>query len=120
MEFNQSYASQLRRTQGVSGRGDSRGGRWKKSRDEKDRSVWGLNFFRAADLQFLRARHRAEHHIQGLHNRTLQPLLPDWKPSRIGRTLRRCRLLNIIKPVAPAPNTIRPHSPKVWSSPDDN
>ncbi|CAG0937588.1 hypothetical protein TFLX_06532 [Thermoflexales bacterium] len=69
-------------------------------RDEKDRSVRGLNFFRADDLQFLQALQRGEHQIQGVRNRTLQPHLPDWKPARIGRTLRRFRVLQLIKPVA--------------------
>jgi len=69
-------------------------------RDEKDRSVRGVNFFRADDLQFLRALQRGEHQIQGVRNRTLQPHLPSWKPSRMGRTLRRFRVLKLIKPVA--------------------
>ena len=69
-------------------------------RDEKNRSVRGVNFFRADDLQFLRALQRGEHQIQGVRNRTLQPHLPGWKPSRIGRTLRRFRVLKLIKPVA--------------------
>jgi len=69
-------------------------------RDEKDRSVRGVNFFRPDDLQFLRALQRGEHQIQGVRNRTLQAHLPDWKPARIGRTLRRFRVLQLIKPVA--------------------
>ena len=69
-------------------------------RDEKDRSVRGVNFFRADDLQFLRARQRGEPQIQGVRNRTLQPHLPGWKPARIGRPLRRFRVLKLIKPVA--------------------
>jgi hypothetical protein len=69
-------------------------------RDEKDRSVRGVNFFRQDDLQFLHALQRGEHQIQGVRNRTLQAHLPGWKASRIGRTLRRFRVLKIIKPVA--------------------
>jgi hypothetical protein len=69
-------------------------------RDKKDRSVRGVNFFREDDLQFLQALHRGEHQIQGVRNRTLQAHLPEWKPSRIGRTLRRFRVLNLLKPVA--------------------
>jgi hypothetical protein len=69
-------------------------------RDDKDRSVRGVNFFRPDDLQFLQALQRGEHQIQGVRNRTLQPHLPGWKPSRIGRTLRRFRVLKLIKPVA--------------------
>jgi len=68
-------------------------------RDKKNRSVRGVNFFRADDLQFLRALQRGEHQIPGVRNRTLQPHLPGWKPSRIGRTLRRFRVLKLIKPV---------------------
>ena len=69
-------------------------------RDDKDRSVRGVNFFRADDLQFLRALQRGEHQIQGVRNRTLQAHLPGWKPARIGRTLRRLRVRQLIKPVA--------------------
>lgn len=69
-------------------------------RDERDRSVRGVNFFRADDLQFLSALQRGEHQIQGVRNRTLQPHLPGWTPSKIGRTLRRFRVLHILKPVA--------------------
>ena len=68
-------------------------------RDGKDRSVGSVNFFREDDLQFLCALQRGEHQIQGVRNRTLQPHLPDWKPARIGRTLRRFRVLKLIKPV---------------------
>jgi hypothetical protein len=69
-------------------------------RDEKARSVRGVNFFRADDLQFLGARQRAEHQIQGVRNRSLQRHLPGWKPAKIGRTLRRFRVLRIVKAVA--------------------
>ncbi|HEY5893843.1 MAG TPA: hypothetical protein VIT91_11485, partial [Chthoniobacterales bacterium] len=68
-------------------------------RDEKERSVRGVNFFRDDDLMFLRALQRGEHHIAGLRNRTLQAHLPGWKPAKIGRTLRRFRVLRLIKPV---------------------
>ena len=69
-------------------------------RDQRDRSVRGVNFFREDDRQFLSALQRGEHQIQGVRNRTLQPHLPGWKPSRIGRALRRFRVLQLIKPVA--------------------
>jgi hypothetical protein len=69
-------------------------------RDEKERSVRGVNFFREDDLQFLRALQRGEHQIQGVRNRTLQAHLPGWKPSKIGRTLRRFRTLKLLKAVA--------------------
>ena len=68
-------------------------------RDEKERSVRGVNFFRDDDLLFLRALQRGEHHIAGLRNRTLQPHLSGWKPTKIGRTLRRFRVLRLIKRV---------------------
>lgn len=69
-------------------------------RDEKERSVRGVNFFREDDLEFLRALQRGEHQIAGVRNRSLQPHLPGWKPAKIGRTLRRFRVLKLIKPVA--------------------
>ena len=69
-------------------------------RDEKDWSGWGVNCFRADDLQFLRALQRGQPLIQGVRHRTLQPHLPGCKPFRIGRTLRRFRVLQLIKPVA--------------------
>jgi hypothetical protein len=68
-------------------------------RDEKERSHRGVNFFRAEDLQFLQALLRGEHQISGLRNRTLQPHLPGWKAPKIGRTLRRFRALQLLKPV---------------------
>jgi hypothetical protein len=68
-------------------------------RDAQERSVRGVNFFRPDDLQFMGALQRAEHQIQGLRNRTLQPHLPGWKPAKIGRTLRRFRVLKLLKPV---------------------
>ena len=43
---------------------------------------------------------RGENQIAGLRNRTLQPHLPDWKPEKIGRTLRRFRALKVLKRVA--------------------
>lgn len=69
-------------------------------RDEKDRSHRGVNFFQADDLAFLQALLRGEHQIAGLRNRSLQPHLPGWKPEKIGRTLRRFRALQLLKPVA--------------------
>ena len=69
-------------------------------RDEKDWAGRGVNFFRADDLQFLRALQRGQPQIQGVRHRTLQPHLPGWKPSRIGRPPRRFRALQLIKPGA--------------------
>ena len=68
-------------------------------RDDKDRSVRGVNFFREDDLLFLRALQRGEHQIQGLRNGTLQPHLPGWSPPKIGRTLRRFKELKVLKSV---------------------
>jgi hypothetical protein len=68
-------------------------------RDEKARSVRGVNFFRADDLEFLRALQRGEHQIAGVRNRSLQPHLPGWSAPKIGRTLRRFRVLKLIKRV---------------------
>jgi hypothetical protein len=69
-------------------------------RDDQDRSVRGVNLFRPDDLQFIAALQRPEHQIHGLRNRSLQPHLPGWKPAKIGRTLRRFRVLKLLKPVA--------------------
>jgi len=69
-------------------------------RDEKDRSWRGVNFFHEADLLFLQALLRGEHQIGGLRNRMLQAHLPGWKPQKIGRTLRRFRVLGLLKRVA--------------------
>ena len=71
-------------------------------RDDRDHSVRGVNFLREDDLQFLRTRQRGEPQIQGVRNRTLQPHLPGWKPSRMGRPLRRFRVLQLLKSVAGA------------------
>jgi len=68
-------------------------------RDEKGRSVRGVNFFREDDLCFLHALQRGEHQIGGLRNRTLQPHLPGWSAPKIGRTLRRFRTLQLLKRV---------------------
>lgn len=72
----------------------------KSVRDTKDRSYRGVNFFCEPDLCFLQALLRGEHQIAGLRNRSLQPYLPGWTPEKIGRTLRRFRMLKVLKPVA--------------------
>lgn len=69
------------------------------TRDERDRPHRGVNFFRADDQQFLQALLRGENQIHGLRNRSLQLHLPGWKPSRIGRALRRFRTLKLLKRV---------------------
>jgi hypothetical protein len=68
-------------------------------RDEKDRSVRGINFFREDDLLFLQALQRGEHQIRGVTNRLLQAQLPGWNAAKIGRNLRRFRTLKLLKPV---------------------
>lgn len=69
-------------------------------RDPKERSVRGINFFREDDLLFLQALQRGEHQIGGVTNRILQSHLPDWGAPKIGRTLRRFRVLKVLKAVA--------------------
>jgi hypothetical protein len=68
-------------------------------RDAKARSVRGVNFFREDDLLLLQALQRGEHQIQGVRNRQLQDHLPGWSPPKIGRNLRRLRVLKILKRV---------------------
>ena len=68
-------------------------------RDEKARPVRGVNFFREDDLLLLQALQRGEYQIQGLRNRHLQEHLPGWNPSKLGRNLRRLRVLKILKRV---------------------
>ena len=59
-----------------------------------------MNFFCEPDLCFLQALLRGEHQTAGLRNRSLQPYLPGWTPEKIGRSLRRFRMLKVLKPVA--------------------
>lgn len=68
-------------------------------RDQRQRSYRGVNFFAQGDLIFLHAILRGEHHIQGLRNRSLQPFLPGWNSQKIGRTLRRFKVLGLLKKV---------------------
>lgn len=42
---------------------------------------------------------RGEHLIAGFSNRTLQPFISDWSPQKIGRMLKRFRVLGLIKRV---------------------
>ena len=42
---------------------------------------------------------RGEHLIAGFSNRTLQAFLPHWSARKIGRTLKRFRVLRLIKRV---------------------
>jgi len=68
-------------------------------KDDKDRSYRGLNFFQSQDLLFLNAILRGEHQISGFNNRLLQVHLPGWSPAKVGRVLKRFRVLKLIKRV---------------------
>lgn len=69
-------------------------------RDSKGRSCRGVNFFKADDLLFINAILQGQHHIMGLRNNSLQPLLKGWSAQKIGRYLRRFRELGLLKRVA--------------------
>ena len=68
-------------------------------KDSKGRSCRGVNFFKTDDLLFIRAILQGRHHIMGLRNRSLQPVLPGWSTQKIGRNLR-FRELGLLKKVA--------------------
>lgn len=68
-------------------------------KDEHQRSYRGINFFRQDDLCFMHAILRGEHCIAGFTNRSLQSFLPEWSAQKIGRTLKRFRMLGLIKRV---------------------
>lgn len=70
-----------------------------RARDDKQRSHRGVNFFAVDDLRFLHAILRGEHNIRGLRNRDLQARLPGWSAQKIGRTLRRFKVLGLLKKV---------------------
>lgn len=68
-------------------------------KDDKQRSYRGLNFFLNDDLSFMLATLHGEYQIAGFSNRTLQPHLPGWSSQKIGRVLKRFRVLRLIKRV---------------------
>ena len=68
-------------------------------KDDKDRSYRGVNFFQSNDLSFLLAIMRGEYQISGFTNRSLQPHLAGWNSQKIGRVLKRFRVLRLIKRV---------------------
>lgn len=68
-------------------------------KNEYQRSYRGINFFQQDDLCFMLAILRGEHLIAGFSNRTLQAFLPHWSARKIGRTLKRFRVLRLIKRV---------------------
>ena len=71
----------------------------KSVKDEKERSYRGLNFFHSYDLRFIQAILRGENEIYGVSNRMLQKNLPGWSSNKIGRVLKRFRVLKLIKRV---------------------
>ncbi len=68
-------------------------------KDDKDRSYRGVNFFQSNDLSFLLAIMRGEYQISGFTNRSLQTHLIGWNSQKIGRVLKRFRVLRLIKRV---------------------
>jgi len=68
-------------------------------KDDKQRSYRGVNFFQPDDLSFMLAILRGEYQIAGFANRTLQPHLAGWNSQKIGRVLKRFRVLRLIKRV---------------------
>ena len=69
------------------------------TKDGKQNSYRGLNFFMKDDLEFMLAIMRGEHAIAGFSNRMLQRHLPGWSSQKIGRMLKRFRVLRLIKRV---------------------
>jgi hypothetical protein len=67
------------------------------TKDERQNSYRGLNFFMKDDLEFMLAIMRGEHAIAGFSNRMLQRHLPGWSSQKIGRMLKRFRVLRLIK-----------------------
>ena len=68
-------------------------------KDDKQRSYRGVNFFQSDDLSFLLAIMRGEYQIAGFTNRSLQPHLSGWNSQKIGRVVKRFRVLRLVKRV---------------------
>ena len=66
-------------------------------KDDKQRSYRGVNFFHEDDLLFMLAIARAEGCVSGFSNRMLRENLPGWSSQKIGRMLRRFKVLKLIK-----------------------
>jgi len=66
-------------------------------KDDKQRSYRGVNFFHEDDLPFMLAIAQAEGCVSGFSNRMLRRKLPGWSPQKIGRMLRRFKMLKLIK-----------------------
>lgn len=67
------------------------------TKDDKQHSYRGLNFFMKSDLDFMLAILQGEYTISGFSNRLLQQHLPGWSSQKIGRMLKRFRVLRLIK-----------------------
>ncbi len=68
-------------------------------KDDKQRSYREVTFFLHDDLSFMLAILHGEHQVAGFSNRALQSHLTGWPPPKIGRVLRRFRVLRLIKRV---------------------
>jgi hypothetical protein len=68
-------------------------------KDGKQRSYRGVNFFQSDDLSFMLSIMRGEYQIAGFTNRSLQYHLAGWNSQKIGRILKRFRVLRLIKRV---------------------
>jgi hypothetical protein len=71
----------------------------KSVKDDKQRSYRGVNFFQSDDMHFMLAILHGEYQIAGFSNRALQAHLVGWNPQKIGRVLKRFRVLRLIKRV---------------------
>ena len=73
-------------------------------KDDKQRSYRGVNFFQSDDMSFMLAILRGEYQIAGFTNRALQSHLAEWNSQKIGRVLKRFRVLRLIR-VSGAPTS---------------
>lgn len=67
--------------------------------DENNRSFRGLNFFVPMDKTFVEVLLDGGFMLKGITNRVLQKRLLSWSSQKIGRMLRRFRVLKLIKKV---------------------
>jgi hypothetical protein len=68
-------------------------------RDEADRAVKGLNFFKCTEQELLRALQRPEFNIHGVRRSDLVSHVPGLSPSALSRQIKRMRVLGLIKRV---------------------
>ncbi len=66
-------------------------------KDKKQRSYRGVNFFHKEDHLFMLAIAQAGGCISGFSNKNLRRHLPGWSSQKVGRMLRRFKMLHIIK-----------------------